>query len=199
MDRRNAAGWRAELPRLRGRTVDLREPTPHDLGPLIDLCSCADAPRFALDAPVTELAVQQFIGRAIRERAGGVSFSYVITIGAQRGVIGLFQVRQLDATFETAEWECMIAPSSRGRGVFAEAARLVASFTFNAVGAHRLESRVPIGDVPASGALRKIGAVQEGILRRSLRCGNEFVDQGLWAVVKDDWSDQWVPSAARVH
>ena len=93
----------------------------------------------------------------------------------------------------------MIAPSSRGTGVFVEAARLVGSFAFNAVGAHRLESRVPLQNGRANGALRKIGAVQEGILRRSLRRGDEYLDQVLWAVLKDDWSDRWVPSTARVH
>jgi RimJ/RimL family protein N-acetyltransferase len=199
MDTRSSAGWRAELPHLRGRTVELRELLPHDLRPLLDLCCSADAPGFALDAPVTELAVEQFINRAIQQRAAGVSFSYAVTIGGPRAVVGLIQVRQLDATFETAEWECLILPSSRGRGVCVEAARLVASFTFDAVGARRLESRVPVGDSPATGALRRIGAVQEGILRRSRRCGDEYLDQGLWTVVKDDWSEQWVPSTARVH
>jgi RimJ/RimL family protein N-acetyltransferase len=148
---------------------------------------------------VSDLTVQGFIDLTIRDRMSGVGFSYAITHGAPRVLVGLIQVRRLDTTFETAEWACMIAPSSRGSGVFVEATRLVASFTFNSVGSHRLESRVLSQNDRASGALRKIGATQEGILRRSVRLGDDYLDQILWAVLKEDWRDRWVPPTARVH
>ena len=86
-----------------------------------------------------------------------------------RAVVGLIQVRQLDPSFEAAEWECTLAPSVRGTGVFLEAARLVGSFAFGTVGARRLEARVLLQNGRANGALRKLGAVQEGVLRRSVR------------------------------
>jgi len=40
-----------------------------------------------------------------------------------------------------------------------------------------------------NGALLKIGAVQEGLLRRSFLKNGEFVDQVLYAIVEDDWRD----------
>jgi len=193
------SNWRDELPVLTARTVTLREPTSSDLGPLVDLLSLGDATRFALDEPVREVAVQQLIERIARDRAAGRAFTYVITLTATRTVIGLLQVRQLDPGFEAAEWECTLAPSSRGSGVFVEAARLVGSFTFGSVGAHRLEARVPVRDGRANGALRKLGAVQEGILRRSLRLGGEYLDQVLWSMLKEDWGEHWVSIGPRVH
>jgi RimJ/RimL family protein N-acetyltransferase len=36
-------------------------------------------------------------------------------------------------------------------------------------------------------ALRKIGAVQEGILRKSFLRGGRLLDQALWAIIDDDW------------
>ena len=48
-------------------------------------------------------------------------------------------------------------------------------------------------------ALRKLGAVQEGLRRRSARRGQEYIDQVLWSLLKDDWSDHWVSIAPRVH
>jgi RimJ/RimL family protein N-acetyltransferase len=36
-------------------------------------------------------------------------------------------------------------------------------------------------------ALRKLGAVQEGVLRRSLQCRGEYLDQALWTVLDEDW------------
>jgi RimJ/RimL family protein N-acetyltransferase len=191
--------WRNELPSLTGRVVTLREPVTHDLGPLVDLLSLGDATRFGLDDAVSEVDVQELIERFARELASGLSFTYVITLATARTIVGLLQVRQLDPSFEAAEWECTIAPSSRGSGIFLEAARLAGSFAFGTIGTHRLEARVLLQNGRANGALRKLGAVQEGILRRAIRRDAEYLDQVLWAILKDDWRDYWVPTAPRVH
>lgn len=191
--------WRAELPVLTGRAVLLREPTAVDLGPLVDLLSLGDATRFGLEEPPAELAVQQLIDRAVRDRANGQALTYVITLATARTVVGLLQVRQMDPGFEAAEWECTIAPSVRGSGVFLEAARLAGSFVFGSVGAHRLEARVLLQNGRGNGALRKLGAVQEGILRRSVRRAGEYVDQVLWSMLKEDWGDHWMATGPRVH
>lgn len=195
----NVSDWRAELPLLTARAVTLREPTAPDLGALVDLFSLGDATRFDLDYPVTELAVRDFIERVGRARAAGQSFTYAVTLGAGRALVGVAQVRQLDPSFEGGEWEGMLVPASRGTGVFLEAARLIGSFAFGSVGAHRLEARVLLQNGRANGALRKLGAVQEGVLRRSVRRGGEYCDQVLWSVLKEDWTDHWVSTAPRVH
>ena len=191
--------WRNELPSLNGRVVLLREPATPDLGPLVDLLSLGDATRFGLEEPVSEVAVQELIERFARERAGGLAVTYVITLATARSIVGLVQVRQLDPSFEAAEWECTIAPSSRGSGIFLEAARLAGSFAFGTLGTHRLEARVLLQNGRANGALRKLGAVQEGVLRRSARRAGEYVDQVLWSLLKEDWGDHWVSTAPRVH
>jgi len=191
--------WRAELPILSGRIVTLREPALHDIGPLVDLLSLTDATRFALDEPLSELGVQLLIDRAQRERAAGTSFTYAITLASARTLVGLIQVRQLDPAFEAAEWECTIVPSARGNGVFIEAARLAGSLAFGAVGTHRLEARVLLQNGRANGALRKLGAVQEGVLRRAVRRQGEYVDQVLWSMLKEDWGEHWMSTAPRVH
>ncbi|HEY7287228.1 MAG TPA: GNAT family protein [Vicinamibacterales bacterium] len=182
-----------------GRAVTLREPVASDLGPLIDLFALVDASRFGLDEPAPDFAIQQLIESAPRDRAAGRAFTYVVTLNLSRAVVGLLQVRQLDPAFEAAEWECMLVPSVRGSGVFLEAARLAGSLAFGVVGTHRLEARALLQNGRANGALRKLGAVQEGVLRRSVRRHDEYVDQVLWAVLKEDWGEHWVSTEARVH
>jgi RimJ/RimL family protein N-acetyltransferase len=191
--------WRSELPTLCGRNVTLREPVSSDLGPLVDLLLVGDATRFGVEEPVSELAAQDLIERITRERANGVAFTYAITLSATRTIVGLLQVRQLDPAFEAAEWECTIAPSARGTGIFVEAARLAGSFAFGSIGTHRLEARVLLQNGRANGALRKLGAVQEGVLRRSVRRAGEYFDQVLWSMLKEDWGEHWVPTGPRVH
>src|SRR4029077_15928786 len=158
-----------------------------------------DATRFGPDDQNTEVRVQQLIERAARERAAGLSFTYAITTGATRPPVGLIQVRQLDPAFEVAEWECTVAPSARGPGIFVETVRLVGSFAFDTVGARRLETRVLRANGRGNTALRKLAAVQDGILRRSIRRDGEYVDQVLWSLLKEDWGEHWTSTAPRVH
>ena len=68
-----------------------------------------------------------------------------------------------------------------------EGAELVLQFVFETLGAHRLEARAALRNGRGNGALRKIGAVQEGVLRRSFLRNGEHLDQALYAIVDDDW------------
>ena len=191
--------WRAELPTLTARLVTLREPAASDLRPLMDLLLLSDASRFGIEEPLSEVSVQQLLDRIARDRQAGIAFTFLVTVSATRAVVGLVQARHIDLSWESAEWECTLAPSWRGTGAFLETARLVGSFAFGTVGVHRLEARVLLQNGRANGALRKLGAVQEGVLRESVRRGTAYLDQVLWSVLKEDWGEHWVSTAPRVH
>ena len=191
--------WRNALPLLSGRIVTLREPVPADLPSLSALLSLGDAQRFGIDEPIGEVAVQEFIERAARDRANGTAAAWVITLASTREIAGLLQIRQLDPAFEAAEWECTLMPAARGTGAFLEAARLAGSFAFGTLNSHRLEARVLLQSGRGNGAMRKLGAVQEGVLRRSVRYAGEYFDQVLWSMLKEDWGEHWVSIAPRVH
>ncbi|MCM3880206.1 MAG: GNAT family N-acetyltransferase, partial [Vicinamibacterales bacterium] len=55
------------------------------------------------------------------------------------------------------------------------------------IGVHRLEARAAVQNGRGNGALRKLGAVQEGILRKSFLRGGTYLDQSLWAILPEDW------------
>ena len=40
-----------------------------------------------------------------------------------------------------------------------------------------------------NGALRKIGATREGVLRKSFLRNGEYLDQSLWTILAEDWRD----------
>jgi RimJ/RimL family protein N-acetyltransferase len=191
--------WRNALPMLSGRIVTLREPLLADLPFLFRLLSMGDAQRFGIDEPLSEVAVQEFIERAARDRANGTAAAWVITLSSTHEAAGLLQIRQLDPAFEAAEWECTLTPAARGTGAFLEAARLAGSFAFGTLNSHRLEARVLLQSGRGNGAMRKLGAVQEGVLRRSVRYAGEYFDQVLWSMLKEDWGEHWVSIAPRVH
>ncbi len=73
--------------------------------------------------------------------------------------------------------------------MFIDSARLVLDFSFDVIGAHRVEARAAVRNGRGNGALRKIGAVQEGVLRRSFLRNGEYLDQALWSIIAEDWRD----------
>jgi RimJ/RimL family protein N-acetyltransferase len=52
---------------------------------------------------------------------------------------------------------------------------------------HRLEARAAVRNGRGNGALKKIGAVQEGLLRKSFLKDGEYLDQALWTLLDEDW------------
>jgi RimJ/RimL family protein N-acetyltransferase len=179
--------WRQGLPTLAGATVTLRELRPSDAASLVAALATSEVSRFISPPPTAVDGFERFIAWAHRERAAGTCVCFAVVPRGIEQPIGVFQVRQLDSTFETAEWGFAIAPAFWGTGVFVDAATLVINFAFDEIGAHRLEARAALPNGRGNGALRKIGARQEGILRKSLFRSGEHFDQALWALLDDDW------------
>src|SRR4029077_2571362 len=81
-----------------------------------------------------------------------------------------------------------------GTGVFEEGAELVLEFVFNTLGVHRLEARAAVLNGRGNSALRKMGALKEGILRKSLLRGGQYLDQVLYAILDSDWRASRTPT-----
>jgi [ribosomal protein S5]-alanine N-acetyltransferase len=182
-----AADWRNGLPTLAGREVTLRELRSSDAASLLTLLSTEEVTRFMAPPPATIGAWERFILWTHWQRAEGSYLCFGVVPDGHQDAIGLFQVRQLEPGFGTADWDFALGFPFWGSGLFVEAATLVAGFLFDVVGTHRLEARSAVGNHRGNGALKKIGATQEGILRKSLLHRGQYVDQVLWTIVNDDW------------
>jgi RimJ/RimL family protein N-acetyltransferase len=101
--------------------------------------------------------------------------------------IGLFQVRQLEPGFVTAEWGFAIGSHFWGTGIFMDAAPMVVNFAIETLAVRRLEARAAVANGRGNGALAKLGAVREATLRRSFLRNGRFFDQALWSIVREDW------------
>jgi RimJ/RimL family protein N-acetyltransferase len=99
----------------------------------------------------------------------------------------LFQVRQLEPGFVTAEWGFAIGSHFWGTGIFMDAAPMVVNFAIETLAVRRLEARAAVANGRGNGALRKLGAVQEGVLRRSFYRNGQHLDQMLWSILSEEW------------
>jgi len=179
--------WRQALPMLRGDVVTLRELRLADAPSLLEMLTTEEVARFISPPPTTVEGFERFIQWTHRERAAGRYVCYAVVPEGMDTAIGIFQVRQLEPGFGTAEWGFAIGASFWGTGVFLAAAKLTVEFAFETVGVHRLEARAAVLNGRGNGALAKIGAVKEGVLRKSFLRNDVYLDQALWSMVRDDW------------
>jgi ribosomal-protein-alanine N-acetyltransferase len=178
------------LPVLAGPHVTLRELRVDDAAALFAMVSTEEVARFISPPPTTVEGFERFIEWTIRQRRDGQYMCFGIVPRGMTTVIGLFQVRALDATFDVAEWGFVMASEFWGTGIFVEGASLVVDLVFDSVGVHRLEARASVANGRGNGALSKLGAVQEGVLRRSFLRNGDYHDQVLWSLVADEWRVQ---------
>jgi ribosomal-protein-alanine N-acetyltransferase len=176
-----------QLPVLEGRHVTLRALRPSDAPSLHSLLTTTEVARFISAPPATVDAFERFIARINRQRSTGRHMCYAVTLKDSDTAIGMFQIRELEPKFQTAEWGFALGSPFWGTGVFTESAQLILQFVFVTLGVYRLEARAAVRNGRGGRALQKMGAVQEGVLRRSFRSNGEYLDQVLYAIIQDDW------------
>jgi ribosomal-protein-alanine N-acetyltransferase len=191
--------WRTGLPVLTGSRVTLREMRVSDAPSLFAMITTEEVARFISPPPTTIEGFERFIMWANRERAAGTYACFAIVPHGMDTAIGIFQVRQLEPGWGTAEWGFAIGSPFWGTGAFTDGAKLVIDFAFEAIGVHRLEARAAIQNVRGNAALRKLGAVQEGVLRRSFLRHGQYFDQALWAILDEDWQMGLSIPVPKVH
>ena len=196
--------WQAGLPVLHGEQVVLRELRASDAASLFALLTAEEVARFISPPPTSVEGFERFIAWTLRQRTLGTYVCFAVTLKGFDTAIGIFQVRETERGFGTAEWGFALGCGFWGTGIFHEGADLVLEFAFDTLGVHRLEARAAVLNGRGNGALMKIGAVQECILRKSFLRKGQHLDQALYSILADDrrasrWTPGVVVSARRQH
>jgi len=191
--------WRNGLPTLTGSKLTLRDLRLSDAPSLLAMLATEEVARFISPPPTTVEGFERFIAWTHRERAAGNYICFAVVPEGTDTAVGLFQVRQLEPGFGTAEWGFAIGSPYWGSGIFVEGAKLVVNFAFEVIGVHRLEARAAVQNGRGNGALRKLGAVQEGVLRKSFLRNGEYLDQVLWTIMDEDWRQAKAVWGVTVH
>jgi RimJ/RimL family protein N-acetyltransferase len=182
-----ATDWQRGLPTLLADHVTLRELRLSDAASLLAMVATEEVSRFISPPPTTLEGFERFIRWAHGEREAGRYVCFAVVPDGMEHAVGLFQVRQLESSFRVAEWGLVIGSPFWGTGVFEQSARLVLDFTFDEIGVSRLEARAALLNGRGNGALRKLGARPEAVLRKSFLRNGQELDQQLWAILADDW------------
>lgn len=190
--------WRQGLPVLSGAKVTLRELQVSDAASLFAMLTPEEVQRFISPPPTTVEGFERFILWTHAEREAGRHACFAVVPHGMTTAIGLFQVRQLEPGFASGEWGFALGSSFWGTGMFIDGGHLVVDFAIEALGVRRLEARAAVANGRGNGALRKLGAVQEGVLRRSFLKDGQHLDQMLWSILSEEWREKRATSSQGV-
>jgi RimJ/RimL family protein N-acetyltransferase len=191
--------WRGTLPLLAVDAVTLRALRVSDARTLLAMLTAEEVSRFISPPPSTVEGFERFIRWTHQGQAEGRYVCFGVVPAGQTDAVGLIQVRALDGEFTLGEWGFAIGSEFWGTGVFQAAARLVLDFAFSKLPLHRLEARAVVENARGNGALKKIGASCEAILRQSFTRGQRRMNQMLWVITRADWLFQTTRPGQRLH
>ena len=181
------ADWTTGLPVLQGRKMMLRELVKTDALSLLSMLSTEEVAKFISPPPTTPQGFEKFVQWAQREREAGNQITFGMVPEGCEHAVGLVQVRAIAPRFSVAEWGFALGSPFWGTGIFLAGASMTLDFAFQNTAVNRLEARAVVQNGRGNGALRKLGAVQEGVLRGSLLKDGKYLDQIMWSIVAQDW------------
>ncbi|MFE3192698.1 GNAT family N-acetyltransferase [Nocardia sp. NPDC059240] len=156
-----------EVRRLTGSVHDdtIAPEDPDEVARLREWYSSRNAQPDRLDLAITELASGRCVGEAV--------------------------LNQWDPGNRSCNFRILIGPDGQGRGLGTEATELLVGYGFEKLGLHRISLEVYAFNPRARRAYEKAGFRAEGVLRESLRYGEEWIDATVMSILEGDW--------ARIH
>jgi len=192
--------WREALPVLTGALCTLREPTAVDAPSLLMALGPHDLRDYTPFPPTPTIAgLEALIADLQDKRVAGSAACWAIVPRDAEAPVGWLVARGLDHSFTMVALTAIVAAEFRGTGLFQDAGRTLLDGLFGALGVHRVEVRLDVRNARANGAMRKLGATQEGVLRQAERRDGAFHDHVLWALVSADWAVQRDFEPPRIH
>lgn len=179
--------WREGLPTLASSHCTLRELTIEDAPSLCAHLTTEEVARFISPPPTSVEGFQDFIRWAHRQRSQGRYACFGVVPAGHTAAVGMFQVSVPEPESTTAEWGFVLGSAFWGSGVFMAGAGRIIDFVFGELGIQRLEARAVPQNGRGTGALRKVGAIRERLLKGSFVRFGERLDQALWVITRRSW------------
>ncbi len=133
--------------------------------------------------PTTLKAEKEFLRKAIEQRKQGQRFAYSILLnGRVIGSVGLYILHRRHC----AEAGYFVDEAYWGRGFACEAVRHVENLAFNELGIVRIELNMMKQNKASERVAIKCGYRKEGIGRKKLPLGENYVDCYVYSKVRQD-------------
>lgn len=169
---------------IEGERVQLRRMAPGDAADVVRLRSDPEVQAGLFgERPPT---VDEHLRWLADVEARGDRHEFMIVERTSRRSVGTIGLSHIDRTHRRAEYGVLIGePGARGKGLAAEASRLLLNYAFQTLGLRRVYLQVLTRNTEALRLYRRVGFEPEGVLRQHVWKGGEFLDVAVMAVLAD--------------
>lgn len=127
----------------------------------------------------------EFIRQREIDNAAGISLTTNIWSGGTLcGAIGLHAIDTRDRNTSIGYW---LDAAYEGRGITTRACRAIVTEGFRQYGLHRIEIRCATGNSRSMAIARRLGFLEEGILREAEWLYDHWVDLRVFSMLEQDW------------
>lgn len=174
---------------LQGRHVRLVPLTPEHVPALWDAGNDPALWRLTMSQPASQDDMRAFVDAALRAQAAGAALPFVTTEAATGRVIGSTRFGNVEPAHRRAEigWTWIAAPWQR-TAINTEAKYLMLRHAFEVLGCVRVELKTDVLNERSRRAILRIGATEEGILRKhQITDGGRIRDTVYFSIIDDEW------------
>ena len=176
-----------EPPALIGSRVTLRPMQRRDREGLLHAASDGELWTMRVTSVPNEETVDAWIDRAITGRETGTMLPYVTMVGEE--IVGSTRFWKLDQQNRTVEiGHTWIARRWQRSFVNSEAKLLMLAYAFDDLGMNRVQFQTHAQNDRSRAAILRLGAVEEGLLRKERIMPDGHVrDTLVFSIIDDDW------------
>jgi sugar transferase EpsL len=161
----------------------LRPPLPKDADRLLVLKNDRETSR--LLGGYNDGYTRQEIAAWIRRHRAAQGERVWVIVDERDRCVGHMGLYDIDERVGSAEFGILIGPGSRGHGLGEACLRYALDYAWNALGLRRISLRVLATNERAARLYRRVGFVDEGVLRGAQLKDGEYIDVVLMAIVRD--------------
>lgn len=151
--------------------------------------------RWTTDRVLTADDLDDYVERALRERDGGSALPFATVLQDGGVVVGCTRFGALSRMHRRAEigWT-FVGRAWQRTPVNTEAKYLMLRWAFEDQALVRVELKTDVLNVTSRRAIERVGAVQEGILRKHMQCpaagGGRTRDTVYYSIVDEEWPER---------
>ncbi|PTA69739.1 GNAT family N-acetyltransferase [Deinococcus arcticus] len=174
-------------PTLPGRAVTLEALRPEHAADL-HAGATEDTIRFLARGGPTAQTVPAWAEYIERLNALPRRVNFAVRLGTAGPVVGRVSYSEVRPEDRWAEIGTMLLPAAQGTAVNPDAKRLLLARAFEALGAGRVQFKVDARNERSLRAMRRLGAVQEGVLRAyQVRPDGQARDSVMFSILAAEW------------
>ena len=186
---------------LDGDRVRLEPMRRDHLDALTDAGAHAELWKWTRATASTRQTMSEYMEEALAEAEGGTAIPFVTIDRASSTIVGSTRFHNLDAGNRHVEigWT-WVTPAFQRSYINSEAKYLMLRHAFDVWKCIRVELKTDVLNEKSRDAMRRMGAVEEGILRRHvITYSGRFRDTIYYSILDDEWPAVRARLEARLH